>query len=277
MGSRCHSGAGGQGAPHPEPIKLSTPGIEPQFHVKLAETQAELEAAQRLRYRVFVEELGGDGPMVDHRRKLEMDRFDSAFDHLILTASTRPGEVIGVYRLLRDERARETGQFYSEDEYDLAVLKNSGRRLLELGRSCVDPAFRGGMAMYHLWNGLAAYVRAHDIEILFGVASFHGTDTRRLAAPLSLLWHRYLAPPELRVTARPPSQRMDLIPISELDRPAAMIQVPALIKAYLKLGGYVGDGAFIDHQFQTTDVCLLMDAHRMCEAQKALYMKDFTR
>jgi len=248
---------------------------EPQFHVKLAETQEEMEAAQRLRYRVFVRELGGDGPLVDHDRQLETDRFDPFFDHLILTTDTCPDEVVGVYRLLRGDQAARAGQFYSEDEYDLSVLKSSGRGLLELGRSCLDPAFRGGMAMYHLWAALARYVIDHKVEVLFGVASFHGTDANALAQPLSLLHHRHLAPPALRVRARSEAyQAMDLIAEAELDRKATMMQVPSLIKAYLRAGGYVGEGAFIDHGFNTTDVCLVMDTDRMSEKQKNIYTKE---
>ena len=102
----------------------------PQFRVKLASSEDELRAAQRLRYRVFVEELGGDGPLVDHDARLERDRFDEWFDHLLLMDDARGGDVIGVYRVLRDDRARCAGQFYSEDEYDLDILKRSGRRLM---------------------------------------------------------------------------------------------------------------------------------------------------
>jgi len=248
--------------------------VDPQFRAKIAETKEELEAAQRLRYRVFVEELGSDGPLVDHVRKLEADRFDPYFDHLILTCDTRPGEVVGVYRLLRDEQARAAGQFYSEDEYDQSVLRSSGRRLMELGRSCLDAEFRGGAAMYHLWSSLARYVAEHEVEILFGVASFHGTNAGTLAQPLSLLHHRYLAPAPLRVTAQHAHyQRMDLIAEDQLDRRAAMLQVPALIKAYLRLGGFVGEGAFVDHAFNTTDVCLVMDTKRLSETQKNIYTK----
>ncbi len=246
----------------------------PQFRAKLADSKEELEAAQRLRYRVFVEELGSDGPLVDHRRKLERDRFDPFFDHLILTCDARPNEVVGVYRLLRDEQATAVGQFYSEDEYDLDVLKSSGRRLLELGRSCLDPAVRGGMGMYHLWSALSRYVAEFDVEILFGVASFHGTDAQALSPPLSLLHHRHLAPTELRVKARADHfQSMDLIDLTELNRRDAMVQVPSLIKAYLKLGGYVGEGAYVDHAFNTTDVCLVLDTVQMSETQKSLYSK----
>lgn len=244
---------------------------KPPLSVKLAETDAEIEAAQRLRYAVFVEELGGGGALVDHAARLEKDRFDPFFDHLLLTDTVRD-EVVGVYRVMRCDQAQAAGQFYSADEYDLSVLLQSDRRLLELGRSCVHADYRGGMAMYHLWNGLAQYIAEHQIEVLFGVASFHGTDAAALAAPLSLLHHRHLAPPELRVRARPSAfQRMDLVPEAQLKTRSAMLGVPALIKAYLRLGGFVGEGAFIDHAFNTTDVCLILDTARMNERQARLY------
>lgn len=232
-------------------------------------------AAQRLRYAVFVEELGGDGAMVDHRARLERDRFDPFFDHLLLVDEARQGAVVGVYRVLRDDQATRAGQFYSEDEYDLSVLRASGRRLMELGRSCLAQPYRGGRGMYHLWNAMAHYVAEHEIEILFGVASFHGTDLSALAQPLSLLHHRHLAPPALRVRARADHyQQMDLVPEDRLDRRAAMVAVPALIKAYLRLGGHVGDGAYLDHAFNTTDVCLILDTGGLTDTQKAFYSKE---
>jgi len=132
--------------------------------------------------------------------------------------------------------------------------------------------YRGGEALYHLWQGLARYVEEHRIEVLFGVASFHGTDAGALAQPLSLLHHRHLAPPELRVRALEGHfQRMDLVPEDAIARAAAMRAVPALIKAYLRLGGCVGEGAYIDHAFNTTDVCLVMDTARLNARQRALY------
>lgn len=243
----------------------------PIFRVALADTEAELRAAQALRYDVFVRELGGGGPMVDHTVGLEQDRFDPFFDHLLLWDDAT-GEVVGVYRMLRSDAAEAVGQYYSEDEYDLAPLRNSGRRLLELGRSCVHAAYRGGPAMFHLWNGLADYIATHQIGILFGVASFHGTDVQSLAQPLSLLHHRHLAPEPLRVTARPPhAVDMDLMPEHQIDRRAAMVEVPALIKAYLRLGGVVGSGAYVDHAFNTTDVCLILDTSAMSDRQQRIY------
>jgi putative hemolysin len=243
----------------------------PDFSVKIAETDADLRAAQALRYDVFVRELGGGGEMVDHEQGLEMDRFDPFFDHMLVT-DNKAGQVVGVYRLLRGEQAEKLGQFYSEDEYDLTALKQSGRRLLELGRSCLHADYRGGMAMFHLWSGLADYVEQHQIEILFGVASFHGTEIGSLANALSMLHHNHLAPEDLRVRAQPAHfQSMDLVAKAELDRRQAMLDTPALIKAYLRLGGFVGEGAYIDHAFNTTDVCLVLDTARMNERQRKIY------
>lgn len=244
---------------------------EPEFRVTLAHGADDLRAAQALRYDVFVRELGGGGALVDHHEGLERDRFDPFFDHLLLFDDA-VDRVVGVYRMLRAEQADAAGQFYSEDEYDLTPLRASGRRLLELGRSCLHAEYRGGAAMFHLWNGLAAYVAQHRIDVMFGVASFHGTDVATLAEPLSLLHHRHLAPHALRVTAKPPhAQSMDLMAEPDIDRRAAMVQIPALIKAYLRLGGVVGQGAFVDHGFNTTDVCLIMDTNAMSERQRRIY------
>jgi len=243
----------------------------PQFSVRIAETDTDLIAAQALRYDVFVRELGGSGEMVDHDAGLERDRFDPFFDHMLVT-DDRSGAVVGVYRLLRCDQAEKLGQFYSEDEYDLTALRQSKRKLLELGRSCLHRDYRGGMAMYYLWNGLAAYVAQHEIEVLFGVASFHGTDPQALAQPLSMLHANHLAPEDLRVRSSI-YQPMNLLPEDQINRKAAMMDTPALIKAYLRLGGFVGDGAYVDHAFNTTDVCLILDTEQMNQRQSRLYTR----
>lgn len=251
----------------------------PDFQLKLAETAADLQAAQRLRYEVFVAEMGANGAAVDHASRLEQDRYDPFFEHLLLLDRNRAADelVVGVYRLMRADAADRAGQFYSESEYDLGVLRRSGRRLLELGRSCVHSDYRGGTAMFELWSGLSDYVARHRIEVLFGVASFPGTDITALAQPLSFLHHRHLAPPELRVSARPPCARaMEIMPAATLDRRAAMVATPALIKAYLRLGGFVGQGAWVDHAFNTTDVCLVMDTARMNARQRSIYSRPRT-
>ncbi len=252
------------------------------FTLRLARDDRDLRAAQRLRYAVFVEELGGDGPLVDHAARLERDAFDPWFEHLLLIDTARDPEtlddVVGVYRLLTSDRLPLAGRFYSEGEFDLAPLRASGRRLLELGRSCVAKEQRGGGAMFHLWNGLAEYVLERGIEVMFGAASFHGKDAAALAQPLSYLYRHHLAPEALRVHAKPPHrQEMDLIPAEVLDRRAAMAGMPALIKAYLRLGGFVGDGAWVDDAFNTTDVCLVMDTTRMSDKHRAYYVRKQVR
>jgi len=251
----------------------------PKLDLRVARTPEDLDGAKRLRYRVFIEELSGTGASSDHEKRLEQDRFDPFCDHLILVDLDRDpatlDHVIGVYRVMRESGAAEVGQFYSESEYDLSVLKASGRPLLELGRSCIDADFRGTMAMHLLWQGLGDYVTRHQIEIMFGVASFHGTSIGPLAEALSFLNGSHLAPAELRVrTVEHAYQSMDLVPQDQFDRKTAVRALPALIKAYIRLGGFVGDGAFVDHDFNTTDVMLIMDTARVTEQAKARYAKS---
>lgn len=242
----------------------------PIFETRLAQSSVDMLAGQALRYDVFVEELGADGPMVDHDAGLECDVYDAHAQQLLLMDRMRPehDQVVGVYRIMDDVAARAAGGYYSETEYDLSPLRATGRPLLELGRSCLHADYRGGTAMLHLWQGLAGVVRDTGAEVLFGVASFHGIDPDALAQPLSVLARDHLAPPDLRVRAVD-YQRMDLT--DDINRVAAMKQVPALIKAYLRLGGFVGDGAFVDRAFNTTDVCLVMDVARMKPRQRAMY------
>lgn len=246
------------------------------FDIRIATSERDLLGAQRLRYRVFVEELGGNGALVDHENRLERDEFDPVVDHLCLIDTRRKADdldhVVGVYRLLPGMRGAEFGRFYCDSEYDLTKLRASGRSLLELGRSCVDRDYRGGSGMYLLWNALADYVLDLGVEVLFGVASFHGTDAQVLAPSLSWLHHHHLAEDSLRPTALSEGyQQMNLIPAEQLDRKEAMIGMPALIKAYLRLGGRVGDGAYLDREFNTTDVFLLMDTAVMSEKHKKFY------
>ncbi|MDQ7069687.1 MAG: GNAT family N-acyltransferase [Rhodobacterales bacterium] len=253
-------------------------GQLPKLEVKLATTDQEIQAAQRLRYEVFVTELGGGGAMVDHVNKLETDHYDRFYDHLILVNTekdtTEDGYVVGVYRLLPGARTQPAHRFYSENEYHLEILKNSGRNLLELGRSCLHADYRGGMAMLLLWQGLSRYIFENKIEILFGVASFHGTDVTALAQPLSLLHQKFLAPPDLRVRAKQPNfESMNLVLPQDLDRPRAMVQLPALIKSYLRIGGFVGEGAYVDHMFNTIDICMVLDLARMSDHQRNLYAR----
>jgi putative hemolysin len=250
-----------------------------RYRVKLAETEAEREAAQRLRYRVFVEEMGAHATPEEAAERREWDDFDPYFDHLILL-SLDPAiadpldRVVGVYRLMRSEVAEAGPGFYGASEYDLSPIAGAGRASVELGRSCVAPEHRGGPAMHLLWNGLASYVLEREIELLFGVASFHGTDPAPLAEALSYLHHEHLAPPDLRVRAQSAHYLdMNLMPLERIDAARALQAIPPLIKAYLRVGGFVGDGAFVDRDFNTIDVCVVMDTGRMTERYLQFYQR----
>lgn len=254
-----------------------------RYRVQIARTEAERMAAQRLRYRVFVEELGAKVSAEEHAARREWDRFDPWFDHLILidlleTSPDPLDAVVGVYRLLRGEVARSGPGFYGASEYDLGPIEASGRASVELGRSCVAREHRGGAAMHLLWNKLAEYVLSQKIEILFGVASFPGTDAEPLAEALSYLHHHHMAPPELRVRAC--SARyldMKMLPPEAIEPARALRRIPPLIKAYLRFGGKVGEGAFIDEQFNTIDVCVVMDTEQMAAKHRDFYNRNQAR
>ncbi len=247
---------------------------DPYLRLRLAVDPVDILGAQRLRYTVFVQELGAKGVQADHESRFESDRFDSHCVHLVLEDIRRSNKdfdhIVGAYRLLTQSQADKVGHFYSESEYDLTPLKSRDLNLLELGRSCLHPDYRGGMAMYHLWTALTKFAAEHDIDILFGVASFHGTSIEELSAPLSYLHHYHLAHQNLRVRSKL-YQNMGLTPKVEIDRVAALRAIPALIKAYIRLGGVVGDGAFVDQDFNTTDVCLVMDRNKVNRKQRAIY------
>jgi putative hemolysin len=244
------------------------------FEVRLARDARDLQAAQRLRYRVFVEEMGAQGPLVDHAARLEVEAQDHLFDHMLLIDPSRDAaaldDVVGVYRLLPQGRA----EFYSSAEYDLSPLVASGRRLLEVGRSCIHPDYRGGAGVLHLWAGVADYVLGQGFDLMFGVASFPGTDPMAHAQSLSWLYHRHLAPAALRPVARAgDGVRMDILPAEAVDPAAAQAGMPALLKGYLRLGGKVGEGAFVDRAFNTVDVCLIVDVATMSARHRDRYLR----
>lgn len=247
------------------------------LEVRLAESAAEIEAAQALRYRVFYDEMAAVPSAEMAARGRDFDDFDALCDHLLVIDHARgsgPDGVVGTYRLIRRPAAEKAGRFYSSSEYDIARLVAFPGPVLELGRSCVDAAYRTRGTMQLLWRGIAAYVFHHGIEIMFGCASLHGTDVQALAEPLSYLHHNHLAPPELRPVALPGMHvDMALMPAEQVNMKRALAELPPLIKGYLRLGGFVGDGAVIDHQFNTTDVCIVVKTDLVTEK----YSKHYER
>lgn len=230
--------------------------------VRIAVTAAETDAVQALRYRVFYQEMGARADAATVASRRDRDAFDAVADHLLVVdhAIGHGAEgVVGTYRLIQREAAAKLGRFYSADEYDITPIMNFPGRILELGRSCVDAAYRSRVAMQLLWRGIAAYVFHHQIDLMFGCASLHGTDPDALAADLTYLYYNHLAPPAVRPRALP-HRYVDmrrLLP-DRLDSKRVQAQLPPLIKGYLRLGGFVGDGAVIDRQFNTTDVAVVV-------------------
>ena len=157
------------------------------------------------------------------------------------------------------EAAERIGGFYSAGEYDIAPLLAYPGRILELGRSCVHEAYRTRGTLQLLWRGIAAYVFLHRIDLMFGCASLCGTDPDALAQELTYLHRDHLAPPELRPRALPGRYvEMRRLDPATVDARRALAALPPLVKGYLRLGGFVGDGAVLDTQFNTTDVCVVV-------------------
>ncbi len=237
--------------------------------VRLAATAAEIDAVQALRYRVFYGEMGASADPDTIATHRDRDRFDEVADHLLVidhAIGSGPEGVVGTYRMIQREGAARIGRFYSADEYDIGRMLNFPGEVLELGRSCVDIAYRGRAAMQLLWRGIAAYVFYHRIDLMFGCASLPGIDPDALAMELTYLYHNHLAPPALRPRALP-GRHVDMRRADPdgIDPRRALGQLPPLIKGYLRLGGFVGDGAVIDRQFNTIDVAIVVKTDLMTD------------
>ncbi len=230
--------------------------------VRIAETEAEIDAAQALRWRVFYEEMRAEPSAAARASQRDVDAFDAVADHmLVIDHAIGPGPegVVGTYRLVQQSAAEQIGRFYTDDEFDISPLISFQGKLLELGRSCVDAKYRSRAVMQLLWRGIAAYVFRHQIDMMFGCASLPSTDPDQWAAELTYLYYNHLAPPALRPRALPERyvemRRMDP---DDLDSSRTMGNLPPLIKGYLRLGCFIGDGAVIDTQFNTTDVAIVV-------------------
>lgn len=244
--------------------------------VRIAKNEAEIIAAQELRYNVFYEEYGAK-PLNDEMRKLkrDMDMFDSIADHLIVIdtrITEMPARIVGTYRLLRQPIAEAHGGFYTKDEYDISPLVKNCYHMLELGRSCTHVDYRTRPVMQLLWQAIAEYITYHDNDIMFGCASFHGTQIEEMAEPLSYLYHYHMAPEKYCPIALPGlAQDMNIIAKEDINEKKAFMKLPALIKGYLRLGGFIGNGAVIDEQFNTVDVCIIVKTGLLSDRYKNHY------
>ena len=238
------------------------------LEVIVATRPEEIEASQRLRYRVYFEEMGAIPTLEIAQSKRDMDAFDAVCDHLLVIEHQEDEsvKVVGTYRLLRSEGMKKIGRFYSDGEYDISPIRNYPGEIMEVGRSCVDPEFRSRAVMQLLWRGIGAYVNRFNIAMMFGCASFHGTDPKKHAVALSYLYHYHLAPEELRPTALKDRYiEMNVIPKESINVKEAFTSLPALIKGYLRLSGYVGLGAVIDPEYNTTDVGIIVKTDLVTE------------
>ena len=253
------------------------------LEVRLACSRSDLRRAQRLRYQVFYQEMSAKPKVSARMRRRDQDPYDAYCDHLLvvdtaalkLPVSERKGlarwrnipTVVGTYRVLRQEVAQRHGGFYTQGEYDIEPLvraRSPKYRFMELGRSCVLKPYRNKRTVELLWHGLWTYVREHRVDVMLGCASFEGIDPAEHATALSFLHHNRLAPPEWRVKAHNHLyERMDLIPKDKVDGKAALKALPPLIKGYLRLGAFVGDGAVIDRQFGTVDVLIVLPVEKI--------------
>jgi putative hemolysin len=253
--------------------------------VRLATTPRERIAAQALRYQVFYEEMSATPTPKQSILRRDYDRFDAVCDHLILTingtaegvtaaARLETGEtVIGCYRLLQGARARDG--FYSAQEFDLTPLIEGvgrGLNILELGRSCIAPAYRSKHAIDRLWRGLYNYIQTHNVDVLMGCASFPTIDIDAIAEPLSFLHYNFSAPAPWRVRAQPAQfVAMDRLCRETLDDRKALRGLPPILRGYIRAGCMVGEGAVIDADFGTTDVFVLLPLQQAAERYIAHY------
>ena len=254
-----------------EPLNFS------DFQVRLAETRAEVEAAQALRYGVFYSEMRAKPTPEVAARGLDFDAFDPICDHLVvidLTSTHPQPHVVGTYRLLRRSIASQHNGFLTSQEFDVSVLLEHPGESVEVGRACVHPDYRSRGILQLLWRGLAAYIDAYGIDLLFGTASFPGTNPEDVRAALAYLHYYHRAPNGLRPRALDHHYvEMAKVPRSRIDVQAALADLPPLIKGYLRVGGFVGDGAVIDRQFNTTDVCIIVKTDRVSKKYDRHYRR----
>ncbi|MCC7311623.1 MAG: GNAT family N-acetyltransferase [Sulfuritalea sp.] len=234
------------------------------YTVALARSEEEVREAQRLRYKVFVEELGARIPATVPNH--DIDRFDAHCEHLVVREN-HADRIVGTYRILTPDVARNIGGYYSEGEFRINRLHNLRGRMVEVGRSCIHPDYRSGGVITLLWAGLADYMVRNNYDYLMGCASIGMADGGHNAANLfTQLNAAQLAPAEYRTFPR------HGLPFERLmnGQPAL---IPPLIKGYLRVGAWVCGQPAWDPDFNTADLLLLLPMSRM----NSRYMRHFVK
>ncbi len=245
--------------------------------LRLAENEADVYAAQRLRYRIFCEEMGAVANLAVQQQKRDFDQYDEACYHLIVIDNSRVGDarVVGTYRLLTRSNMAKIGSFYTETEYNIDTMKAQPIEIMELGRSCVEQQYRTRSVIQMLWAGIGAFIAAKNVKLMFGCASFHGVNVKEHIHALSYLYHYHMTPEQYRPVALPAHYvSMNLMPKEEVVPRAALAVLPPLIKGYLRLNGTVGDGAVIDYAFNTTDVSIVVQTDLLKAQYADRYMPE---
>jgi putative hemolysin len=238
------------------------------FELRLRSTEKELKKIQRLRYKVFYQEGHAIADRLSALLRRDLCPYDHVCDHLLVIdtqAKTRHGlkkaKVVGTYRMLRGDVAARFNGFYSQSEFDLqaVIAHQADQRLLELGRSCVHPDYRGKRVIELLWRGLWLYAKHHKIDAMIGCASLPTTDVTQAAGPLQVLRQHASLPPDWQVTALPGrAVQIAALESPKLDSRQILVGLPPLLKAYLRVGARFSEEAVIDRQFGTIDVFTLM-------------------
>jgi len=262
------------------------------FEVRLAKNFKDIDAAQNLRYKVFYEELKANPTIKNILYEKDFDELDPFCDHLLVIdhskSSTREA-VVGTYRLIRRPMTQIHGKFYTEGEFDIKKILRKKGEILELGRSCVHKNYRNKLIIKLLWKAVSAYMEHYKIKILFGCASFSGTNYTKYIEQLSFLYYYYLAPESIRPKALPPNNiRLKYCKKKDLNTYELFKSLPPLLKGYLRLGACIGDGAYIDKQFNTIDICIVLKANllkpryvnfhkRKKKDSKIIFLKNFLK
>ncbi|WP_283195594.1 GNAT family N-acetyltransferase [Rhizobium sp. AN80A] len=267
-----------------EQIESDVFGRIGNLETRLARTPGEIDAAQSVRYRVFVDEMKAQLPAEAMRRKRDFDAYDAFCDHLLVLDRSIEGDsedqIVGTYRLLRQEVAMANGGFYSASEFDInsLIARHPDKRFMELGRSCVLPDYRTKRIVELLWQGNWAYALKHGMSAMFGCASFPGIHPEMHALALSFLRHNVAAKDEWAVDALPHLARdMDLMPVEAVNPKRALMALPPLIKGYLRLGAMVGSTAVVDKAFNTTDVLIVLPISSISDRYVNYYGADAGR
>lgn len=226
----------------------------PRLHVALAGCDSEILEAQKLRHRIFADEMGARLPT--RTPGVDRDIYDPHCEHLIVRDEAH-GRIVGTYRILSPSAARDVGGYYSENEFDLTRLQHLRSRMVEIGRSCIDADYRSGAVIALLWSGIARYMQEHGHDYLIGCASMSMGDGGHHAASLyNHLRTAHAAPVEYHVFPRHP------LPLDKL-RGDLEATPPPLIKGYLRAGAWICGAPAWDPDFNTADLPVLLSMSKL--------------